>query len=139
MKEKKMEIMLGEHGEAVFYGIVGILMVMLICTICAGKWILFIPEYKNTISRDSEDFIAENKEKFPKINGDEVIFADYKGERFDYKDFFTAIDADGTDITEKMKVYGNVDVLKKGVYKIRCVVVSESSLTCTKYVNVIVE
>lgn len=134
-----MELLLGEHGETLLYGIIGIIMVLLVCWICPGKWKELTPEYKVSTSKNSRKFIEDNAGKFPTIEADEVIFADYKDKNFDCKDFIYAKDCNGNDITDDMKVYGNVNVLKKGLYKLRCVVVSENSLSCTKYVNVIVE
>lgn len=134
-----MEQMIGEYGEALLYGSVGIFIVILICNICVRKWAEIIPDYKNIVSRDSEEFITKNKDKFPTIDGEEVIFADYRNEKFNYKEFITARDFDGKDLTDRIRVYGSVNVFQKGLYRLRCVVVSDSSLVCTKYVNVIVE
>ena len=134
-----MELLLGEHGDTILYGIVGVVLVMLVCTICSGKWKELTPEYKVSASKSSREFIEGNAGKFPSIEADEVIFADYKDEKFNCKDYISAKDYNGNDITENMKVYGDVNVLKKGLYKLRCVVVADNSLACTKYVNVIVE
>ncbi|MFQ9514752.1 MAG: hypothetical protein ACLRZ9_02885 [Eubacterium sp.] len=134
-----MEVLLGEHGQVLLYGIIGTMIVLLICSLCADKWKSVTPEYKTVVSRNSKEFISDMKAKFPIIDADEVIFADYKDESFNYKDFIRAKNCEGKDITEDIKVYGNVDVFQKGVYKLRCVVVADNSLICTKYVNVIVE
>lgn len=134
-----MELLLGEHGEALLYGIIGVIMVLLVCSICAGNWKKIMPEYKTISSKDSGEFIAGNSNKFPIIDADEIIFADYKDEKFDYRDFIVAKDYKGRDISENMKVYGNVDIFQKGLYQLRCVVVAENNLACTKYVNVLVE
>jgi hypothetical protein len=134
-----MELLLGEHGETLLYGIIGIMMVLLITNICAEKWQKITPEYKAGISKDSGTFLSGYTQQFPTIEADEVLFAEYKNTEFNYRDFITAKDCNGKDITENVKIYGDVDVFQKGLYKLRCVVVAENSLACTKYVNVIVE
>ena len=50
-----------------------------------------------------------------------------------------AKDYTGKDISNKIKVYGNIDLKKKGIYKLKSVVKSDNGLACTKYINVIVE
>lgn len=134
-----MDLLLGEHGETLLYGIIGILMVITICRICADKWKDITPEYKNTASENSSGFLAAHEGKYPTIEADEVLFADYKDEAFSCRDYIVAKDSSGRDITEQMKVYGRVNVFQKGLYRLRCVVVSDNQLVCTKYINVIVE
>lgn len=134
-----MDVLLGEHGEAVLYGTIGILMVVIICSVCLERWSGLTPEFKNMTSNNSKEFLEKNSGRFPRIITDEIIFAEFKDENFDSKKYITAIDENGNDITEKMRIYGQVNVLKKGVYSLRCVVVAENHLACTKYVNVIVE
>ena len=50
-----------------------------------------------------------------------------------------ARDYRGGNITDKVKVYGKVDINQKGVYRLRCTVISYFNLACTKYINIIVE
>lgn len=134
-----MDLLLGEHGEALLYGIIGTMMVLLVCSIYTSKWKNLTPEYKVSTSKTNREFIEKNKGKFPVIDADEIIFVEHKDEKFNYRDFISAKDYNGKDITESMNIYGDVDVFRKGTYKLRCVVVSDNSLACTKYVNVVVE
>lgn len=134
-----MEALLSEHSEAILYGIMGMIMVLLICSVGMTNWQKSTPAYKRQISGSNEAFINSHSGKFPVIEADEVIFAEYRDERFDFKDYITAKDCDGRDISQRVDVYGRVDVFQKGLYKLRCVVVADNRLTCTKYVNVIVE
>lgn len=134
-----MQLLIGEHGEALIYGFIGTFIVIVICGICFGKWRKISPNYKVDTNKSNNSYIRENLEKYPRIEADEVIYADYKNERFNFRDFIKAKDWDGTDITNKINIYGTVDVFTKGLYKLRCVVTSDNQLSCTKYVNVIVE
>ena len=134
-----MDLLLGEHGATLLYGIVGTIVVMVLCAICANNWGKITPNYKDTVNKSNETFIENNKKKYPVIEADEIIYADYANESFDYRDYIHARDYDGKDITDNLNMYGTVNVFKKGIYKLRCVVVSENQLTSTKYVNVIVE
>lgn len=137
--ESHMDNLLEEHGEALIYGIVGIVLVLIICFVCENKWKNLTPDYKTDISANSSDFINKNKNGYPVIEADEIIYADYKTKNFNCKDFIKAKDCDGRDITDKVEIYGIINTFKRGVYKIRCVVMAENQLTCTKYINVIVE
>lgn len=134
-----MENLLGEHGEVLIYGIVGIVVVLIICSVCESKWKNITPEYKTNISKDNGKFISESKDKYPVIEVDEIIYAQYKKENFNCKDFIKARDCNGKDITERVVIYGTIDTFKKGIYKLRCVVMADNQLACTKYINVIVE
>ena len=134
-----MQLLLGEHGETLIYGVIGFVIVIIICSICFEKWKSISPAYKTSTENNNGNYIRNNQGKYPVIESDEVIYADYKNEKFDFRDFICAKDFDGTDLTDRLKIYGSVDVFQKGVYKLRCVVVSNSRLFCTKYVNVIVE
>ena len=134
-----METLLNEHAEALIYGIIGIIMVIIICSVCVDKWNKITPQYKTDISKNSSKFIKESTGKYPIIEADEIIYTEYKNEKFNCRDFISAKDYDGKDISERINIYGKVDTFKRGVYKIRCVVTSERQLACTKYINVIVE
>lgn len=134
-----MDLLLGEHGEALFYGIVGTIVVIVLCTICGNNWKKISPTYKNTVNKSNEKFIENSKGKYPVIEADEIIYADYKNKNFDYRDHISAKDCTGKDITESLNIYGTVNIFQKGLYKLRCVVVAENQLASTKYVNVIVE
>lgn len=134
-----MGLLLGEHGETLLYGIVGTIVVIILCSICSGKWKQITPNYKNTVNKSNGEFIVNNQGKYPIIEADEIIYAAYKNEDFDCRDYITARDYEGNDITRNLNIYGVVNVFQKGIYKLRCVVVSENQLACTKYINVIVE
>ena len=73
------------------------------------------------------------------IVADDIIYVSYHTKELDCKDFVKAKDYDGKDITDKVKIYGTVDTTKKGVYKLRCTVMSDNQLSSSKYINVIVE
>ena len=132
-----MEILLKEHGEVLMYGIVGVIIVIVVCYICGTKWKSVSADY-NTVKSKNSSHIKVDYEQYPKIVVDEVIYADYKNTGFDYGDYIKATNCKGQDISDKLVIYGTVDVLKKGVYKLRCVV-TDNQLVSTKYVNVIVE
>lgn len=134
-----MELLLGEHGETLLYGIVGAIVVTVICSICSVNWKKITPNYKNTVNKSNGEFIADNQGHYPIIEADEIIYADYQNENFDCRDYITAKDYEGNDITGNLDIYGVVNVFQKGIYKLRCVVVAENQLACTKYINVIVE
>lgn len=134
-----MDGLLGEHGEVIIYGIIGMIMVLLICFICENKWKDITPDYKTNVSKNSSNFITENKDKYPVIEADEIIYAGYKSENFDCRDFIKAKDCNGKDISNCVKIYGTIDTFKRGIYQLRCVVMSENQLASTKYINVIVE
>ena len=48
-------------------------------------------------------------------------------------------DYDGKDITDKLKIYGDVDVFHRGVYNIKCIVRGESGIKSIRNMNVVVE
>ena len=134
-----MENFLSEHGEIILYGLIGIMVVVITCGLCKNKWNQITPEYKNEKSQSNEKFLKESKDKYPVIEGQEVIYLEYLSKEFDYSKYIKARDYTGKDISNKIKVYGNIDFKKKGIYKLKCVVKSDNGLTCTKYINVIVE
>ena len=51
----------------------------------------------------------------------------------------SARDYDGKDITDKLKIYGDVDVFHRGVYNIKCIVRGESGIKSIRNMNVVVE
>ncbi|MCR5704061.1 MAG: hypothetical protein K6G85_05510 [Eubacterium sp.] len=134
-----MSLWIGEHGEILLYGIVGVLMVAIICKICFSKWSQISPQYNVRKEQNNEKFQKDQRKDYPVIESDDVIYAEYKQEDFDVKNYLKATDYDGTDITSELNVYGNVNVFQKGVYRLRCVVVSKNQLISTKKINVIVE
>lgn len=134
-----MNLFLQEHGEALVYGIVGVILISIICTVCTGKWKDITPKYQTDTNKSNKEFNENSKDKYPIIEADEVIYADYKDKDFDYRDFIMAKDFNGEDISKRIKYYGEVNVFKRGVYKLKCVVKSTSEMISTKYVNVIVE
>lgn len=134
-----LSLFLQEHGETLVYGLIGVLMICVICTVCTGKWKDLTPKYKTDTNKSNKEFNENVKNKYPVIEADEIIYATYKDEEFDYKDYVVAKDWNGEDITEKIKYYGEVNVFKRGIYKLKCVVRSANELVCTKYINVIVE
>lgn len=133
-----MNNFLEEHGEIFVYGIVAIAMIMLICSVCQNKWRLIIPEYNNLKSKNSSDFIRKNLKKYPVIEAEEVIYAEYLQDDFDCRNYITARDCNGVDISSRLKIYGEVNTSQVGIYKIKCFV-RDNELSCTKYINVIVE
>ena len=134
-----MNHFLGEHGEMILYGIVGVMMVLLITTVCLNQWKTISPAYYKKMEKSNADYQKEYQGKMPFIEADEVIYAEYKKVNFNCKDYIRAKDWDGKDLSERLNIYGTVDVFRKGIYQLRCVVVSDSQQICTKYVNVIVE
>ncbi len=130
--------MLGEHGEAILYGVVGIMLVCLICLVCNGKWKSMSPNYKTELSPSNREFKNSAQDKYPVIESDDVIYADYKDTSFVFRDYIKAKDYTGKDISDDVKVFGSVDVLRKSIYRMKCVVRS-NNLVCTKYVSVVVE
>ena len=99
-----MELLLSEHGETLLYAIVGTIVIVMICSICCENWRKITPDYKNTLSRNSAEFIEQNKGKYPTIEVDEVIYTDYQNKEFNFRDYITAKDCDGNDITKDMNV-----------------------------------
>ncbi len=133
-----MSLLIGEHGETLLYGIVGIILVCLICIVLNGKWKSMTPNYKTELSPSNKEFANGAKDKYPVIESDDVIYADYKDTDFVFKDYVKAKDYTGKDITDDLKIFGSVDIMRKQVYRLKCVVRS-NNLVCTKYVNVVVE
>lgn len=134
-----MHLFLQEHGEALLYGITGTFIVFIICVFCTGKWKDIVPQTVEKVNKSNKEFNKNIQDKYPIIEADEIIYATYKDERFDYRDYIVAKDYDGSDITSNIKFYGEVDLYHRGVYKLKCVVKSASELISTKYVNIIVE
>ncbi len=134
-----MEIFLEEHGESILYGIIGIIMVLAVCVVINKGILIRLPDYKNEVSLNNKKHIEKLKDKGPKIIADEVIYAEFDNEKFNCMDYIKAIDYEGNDISDKMVVYGNYDIHKKGLYKLKCKVVAGHNLACVKYVNIIVE
>lgn len=133
-----MGLLIGEHGEALLYGVVGIMLVCIICLVCNSKWKGMSPNYKTEISPSNKEFANNAQNKYPVIESDDVIYADYKDTSFEFRDYIRAKDYTGKDISDDIKIFGTVDVLKKSVYRLKCVV-HANNLACTKYVNVVVE
>ena len=133
-----MSFLLGEHGETLLYGVVGVIVVVLICVVCNGKWKSISPNYKTELSPSNKEFAQGAKDRYPVIESDDVIYADYKDTDFVFRDYIKAKDYTGKDISDDLKIFGSVDVLKKNIYRLKCVVHS-NNLVCTKYVNVVVE
>ena len=52
---------------------------------------------------------------------------------------YASVDYDGKDITDKLKIYGDVDVFHRGVYNIKCIVRGESGIKSIRNMNVVVE
>lgn len=133
-----MSLFIGEHGEAILYGVVGVILVCLICVICNGKWKSISPNYKTELSPSNREFADSAKDRYPVIESDDVIYADYKDTGFVFRDYVKAKDYTGKDISENLRIFGSVDVLRKNVYRLKCVV-RDNNLVCTKYINVVVE
>lgn len=133
-----MSLMLGEHGEAILYGVVGIMLVCIICLVCNSKWKNISPSYKTERSPSNREFANSAQNKYPVIESDDVIYADYRDTNFEFRDYIKAKDYTGKDISDDLKIFGGVDVFRKSIYRLKCVVRS-NNLVCTKYVNVVVE
>lgn len=134
-----MQLFLNEHGEALLYGIIGTLTVALIGVVLVTKWKTITPVYNVAISSDSSSFANANKDKHPSIQVGDIIYADYNDASFDVSQHIKAKDWDDKDITSNVKTYGQVDVSKKGIYRVKCLVTNDYSMVCTKYVSVMVE
>ena len=134
-----MDSFLGEHGDVLIYGVIGLTVVLLISFICENKWKDMTPDYKRMVSKNSEGFRKQNKDKYPIIEVDEIIYAEYQTENFNCRDFIKAKDYLGRDISDDVRIYGKIDTFRRGIYQLRCVVMSENQLASTKYINVIVE
>ena len=134
-----MSLFLNEHGEAILYGIVGGLLVVVICLILNSRWKGITPEYKTERSPSNKSFVQSSKGKYPKIDVDNVLYADYRDENFVIRDHINARDYDGRDITDQVKVFDNLDVNNKGIYRAKCVVKNANNLMSVKYINVVVE
>ena len=128
-----------EHGESIIYGLIGLVMVVTITAVISRGIVNIVPDYKKELSRNNSYQIEKNEYKYPTIIADEVIYADYGDTTFNYMDYIRSRDYRGGNITDKVKVYGKVDVNQKGVYRLRCTVISYFNLACTKYINIIVE
>lgn len=134
-----MEIFLEEHGESVLYGIVGFIMILTIYGIInIGIWGM-LPDYKNDTSNNNVEYVEKIKNKCPTITAAEVIYVKYRDETFNCIDYIKARDYTGKDITDKVVIYGNIDVNTRGVYKLKSSVKSDLGLKCVKYLNIIVE
>lgn len=133
-----MELLLGEHGEGIIYGIIGIFMVFLICSISQGSWRNIIPNPYNLEVEDSDKYKEEYKSMQPKIQGDEVIFVPYKNNNINLKDYIVARDYQGGDISNRLKFSGKVDTSTKGIYRIKCSI-EDNYYRTTKVINIVVE
>jgi hypothetical protein len=98
-----MDNLLGEHGEALVYAIIGVIVVIVICYVCENKWKDITPEYKTAISKNNSSFINSNKYNYPVIEADETIYVEYETNNFSCIDFIKATDCNGKDITDKQK------------------------------------
>ena len=87
-----MENFLSEHGEIILYGLIGIMVVVITCGLCKNKWNQITPEYKNEKSQSNEKFLKESKDKYPVIEGQEVIYLEYLSKEFDYSKYIKAKD-----------------------------------------------
>lgn len=134
-----MELFLGEHGQTIQYGIVGVIIISLINIIFVTGLKDILPNYYQSHSGTNKGYVEENKKKCPVIDCDEVIYADYLDDEFHLLKEIRATDCDGNDITESMKIYGEVNIKQRGVYPIKCIVRAENGLKCIKDINVIVE
>ena len=86
-----MENFLSEHGEIILYGLIGIMVVVITCGLCKNKWNQITPEYKNEKSQSNEKFLKESKDKYPVIEGQEVIYLEYLSKEFDYSKYIKVI------------------------------------------------
>lgn len=98
-----------------------------------------MPTYNCERSNTNREFSVEYKTKCPVIEGDDVIYVTYLDKSFNVTNLISARDYDGKDITDKLKIYGDVDVFHRGVYSIKCIVRGESGIKSIRNMNVIVE
>lgn len=134
-----MELFLSEHGQTIQYGIIGVIIISLINIIFATGLKDIMPNYYQSHSTTNRGYADSNRKKCPVINCDEVIYVNYLDKKFNLLNEIKAIDCNGNDITEYMKIYGTVNIGHRGVYPIKCIVRSENGLKCIKNINVIVE
>ena len=134
-----MQLFVSEHGEAILYSVISVIIVALICLVLTSKWSGIVPSYDTAKSLDSSSFAEANKDKHPTIKADEVIYAEYGDASFDIRKYIKAIDYDGKDITEQVGTYGDVNTNQKGIYRMKCLVTNNYGISCTKFMSVIVE
>lgn len=134
-----MELFLGEHGQTIQYGIIGVIIISLINVIFTTGLKDIMPNYYQSHSMTNKGFVEKNKKKCPVIDCDEVIYVNHLGNDSDFLKEIKATDCNGNDITKSMKIYGTVNANYRGVYPIKCIVRSDNGLKCIKNINVIVE
>ena len=78
------------------------MVVVITCGLCKNKWNQITPEYKNEKSQSNEKFLKESKDKYPVIEGQEVIYLEYLSKEFDYSKYIKAKDYTGKDISNKI-------------------------------------
>ena len=127
-----MEVFLSEHGQTIQYAVIGVIIVALISIITNTSIKKIMPTYNCEGSNTNREFSEEYKKKCPIIVGDDVIYVTYLNQ-------ISARDYDGKDITDKLKIYGDVDVFHRGVYNIKCIVRGESGIKSIRNMNVVVE
>ena len=64
-------------------------------------------------SKQWKIFKKKVKTNNPVIEGQEVIYLEYLSKEFDYSKYIKAKDYTGKDISNKIKVYGNIDFKKR--------------------------
>lgn len=67
-----MELLLGEHGETLYYGIIGIIVITVICSVCPLSWSKIMPYYEKVPNEYISQFIDDNTEEYPTIEVDGV-------------------------------------------------------------------
>ncbi len=134
-----MNLFLTEHGETILYGIISLIVVTAIGIVCMRDWKSLAPNYKTKTSNTNSNIAAGFQGKYPTIEVEDIVYAKYEDESFNLASHIKAMDCEGRDISEKIKIYGGVNILERGIYKIRCVVTADNELSSIKYFNVIVE
>lgn len=103
-------------------------------------WIITTKAYMGkTLISNQQNNINEciKNEAFPRIIAKNVRIK--QGSQFDVSDYVRAVDVNDGDISSKINYYGSVNVNKKGVYVIRCVVRNSLGLKTVKTIQVIVD
>lgn len=133
-----MDIFVQEHGEAVHRTVIGIIVLTMI--IVSIKMLsIMMPVFCVTSSKDSRDILEKIKESTPKIEAEDVIYADYEDRNFNILDYIVVRDWDGKLIKDHIEVNGNIDISKKGLYPVKIKVTNQKKYTASVQVNVIVE
>lgn len=132
-----MELLLGEHGEAVRSCIIGSFVLMMLF-IAINLLSEMMPEYCTKKCLNSMGLHEEIKNNSPKILADDVIYVAYE-KKILIADYIKAMDADGTELTEKIICEGEINTSKKGLYIVLAKVTNDLGYSDEKRIRVLVE